>query len=166
MILSRHAVSGWGLTLASLLMTSQALAEAPSPERQAQLEHLLVQDCGSCHGLRMTGGLGPAITRDAAFTLREYDSVSRPGRLVPDVSAGGRHRIAGELFEVDDALLAELDAFERVGVDYERKTITLETGQLAGMYMHSPLSLRLARPTPTLARVNGDLVSWSESSTA
>jgi len=41
------------------------LAAAPDAERQAQLEHLLVQDCGSCHGLRMTGGLGPAITRDA-----------------------------------------------------------------------------------------------------
>ena len=23
------------------------------------------QDCGSCHGLRLTGGLGPALTREA-----------------------------------------------------------------------------------------------------
>ena len=29
--------------------------------RQAELRHLLVQDCGSCHGLRFKGGLGPAL---------------------------------------------------------------------------------------------------------
>jgi cytochrome c55X len=33
----------------------------PSPERQAQLRYLLVQDCGSCHGLRLSGGLGPPL---------------------------------------------------------------------------------------------------------
>ena len=33
----------------------------PSPERQAQLRHLLVQDCGSCHGLKLSGGLGPPL---------------------------------------------------------------------------------------------------------
>lgn len=92
MILSRRAVSGWGLTLASLLMTSQALAEAPSPARQAQLEHLLVQDCGSCHGLRMTGGLGPAITRTALAGKPRESLIAtvthgRPGTAMPGWSA-------------------------------------------------------------------------------
>lgn len=113
---------------------------------------------------RMAGAcfIGPATTRDAAFTLREYDSVSRPGRLVPDVSAGGEHRIAGELFEVGDDLLAALDLFERVGVDYERQTVALADGQLAQMYLHSPKSVRPARPALSLARIEGDVVSWSE----
>ncbi|MHC5226539.1 c-type cytochrome [Ignatzschineria sp. LJL83] len=31
-------------------------------ERQQELQHLLTQDCGSCHGLKMKGGLGPALT--------------------------------------------------------------------------------------------------------
>lgn len=31
---------------------------APPPARQAELLHLVRQDCGSCHGLRMEGGLG------------------------------------------------------------------------------------------------------------
>ncbi|MDP2267206.1 MAG: cytochrome c [Thiobacillus sp.] len=31
---------------------------APTPARQAELLHLVRQDCGSCHGLRMEGGLG------------------------------------------------------------------------------------------------------------
>jgi cytochrome c55X len=34
-------------------------------ERQQELEHLLRQDCGSCHGMRLTGGLGPALTPEA-----------------------------------------------------------------------------------------------------
>ncbi|WP_347266649.1 cytochrome c [Paracoccus sp. (in: a-proteobacteria)] len=34
-------------------------------DRAAELRHLVRQDCGSCHGLRMTGGLGRAITPEA-----------------------------------------------------------------------------------------------------
>lgn len=29
--------------------------------QEAELNNLLVQDCGSCHGLTMRGGLGPAL---------------------------------------------------------------------------------------------------------
>jgi cytochrome c55X len=38
-----------------------ALADTITPERQAALRNLLVQDCGSCHGLTLRGGLGPAL---------------------------------------------------------------------------------------------------------
>lgn len=34
---------------------------APDAERQAELRNLLQQDCGSCHGLTLKGGLGPAL---------------------------------------------------------------------------------------------------------
>lgn len=37
-------------------------AGAIPDQRAAELEHLVRQDCGSCHGLRLTGGLGRAIT--------------------------------------------------------------------------------------------------------
>ena len=33
-----------------------------APQRQAELLHLLRHDCGSCHGMRLEGGLGPALT--------------------------------------------------------------------------------------------------------
>ncbi|WP_130470881.1 c-type cytochrome [Candidatus Magnetaquicoccus inordinatus] len=33
--------------------------------RQQELLHLLRQDCGSCHGLRLLGGLGPPLTVSA-----------------------------------------------------------------------------------------------------
>lgn len=29
--------------------------------RKTELEHLLRQDCGSCHGMTLKGGLGPAL---------------------------------------------------------------------------------------------------------
>ncbi|MGB5260559.1 MAG: cytochrome c [Gammaproteobacteria bacterium] len=40
-------------------------ADPLPPDRQQELQHLLVQDCGSCHGMRLTGGLGPALTPEA-----------------------------------------------------------------------------------------------------
>lgn len=33
--------------------------------RAAALEHIVVQDCGSCHGLTRKGGLGSPLTREA-----------------------------------------------------------------------------------------------------
>jgi len=40
-----------------------AIAEVSSA-RQAELRHLLKHDCGSCHGMTLKGGLGPALTSD------------------------------------------------------------------------------------------------------
>jgi cytochrome c55X len=38
-----------------------ASAAEPSTQRQAELLHLLQQDCGSCHGFSLRGGLGPPL---------------------------------------------------------------------------------------------------------
>jgi cytochrome c55X len=35
--------------------------ETLSDARRAELHNLLIQDCGSCHGLTMRGGLGPPL---------------------------------------------------------------------------------------------------------
>lgn len=45
-----------------LLLALPASAGPVSPDRAAELRHMVRQDCGSCHGLRMTGGLGRDIT--------------------------------------------------------------------------------------------------------
>ena len=56
-----------GLPVLFLLMVTWPLqagwAEPPAPtaKRQAELIHLVRQDCGSCHGLTLQGGLGPAL---------------------------------------------------------------------------------------------------------
>lgn len=35
--------------------------EGHAPSEQAQLANLVIQDCGSCHGLTLRGGLGPPL---------------------------------------------------------------------------------------------------------
>lgn len=49
------------LALSLLLSTPLAAADGISSEREQELQNLLIQDCGSCHGLQMKGGLGPAL---------------------------------------------------------------------------------------------------------
>jgi cytochrome c55X len=51
--------------LIATLAVSSAMAEPPPAQRQQQLVRIVRQDCGSCHGMLLTGGLGPALTREA-----------------------------------------------------------------------------------------------------
>ena len=64
------------------------MAEALDIKRQSELSNLLEQDCGSCHGMTLKGGLGPALTAEAlkdkpaemlAITIKE----GRPGTPMP-----------------------------------------------------------------------------------
>ncbi len=50
-----------GLALAAAAAAAQDLPTA----RQHELVRVVRQDCGSCHGMRLTGGLGPALTPEA-----------------------------------------------------------------------------------------------------
>lgn len=47
--------------LAAAVWALPAMAGEPAPPRQKELLYLLEQDCGSCHGLTMKGGLGPPL---------------------------------------------------------------------------------------------------------
>ena len=49
------------LALSLIIMAPLAANDDISSNRQQELRNLLVQDCGSCHGLTMRGGLGPAL---------------------------------------------------------------------------------------------------------
>lgn len=65
-----------------------ALAGEPTRARQNELLYLLEQDCGSCHGLRLKGGLGPPLLpADIADTpdeaLIEAILLGRPGTPMP-----------------------------------------------------------------------------------
>lgn len=63
-------------------------AQAVAPEREHELRHMVRQDCGSCHGLRLTGGLGSPITPEA-LAGRDPDDLARlildglPGSAMP-----------------------------------------------------------------------------------
>lgn len=57
-------------------------------ERERELENLLIQDCGSCHGLQMKGGLGPALRPEnlagkSASYLSETILTGRGGSAMP-----------------------------------------------------------------------------------
>lgn len=47
-------------SLASLALAAAVAAE-PAPARRVELLELVRQDCGSCHGLTLKGGLGPSL---------------------------------------------------------------------------------------------------------
>ncbi|NML15235.1 c-type cytochrome [Azohydromonas caseinilytica] len=85
-------LSALALALACAGAPAQEAAPQPGAARQAQLLRLLRQDCGSCHGMRLTGGLGPALTRQALAQIPP-DSLAatifhgRPGTPMPGWSS-------------------------------------------------------------------------------
>ena len=61
---------------------------APGEARREELVHLVRQDCGSCHGLTLKGGLGPALLPAALAEkdpeqLRHVILNGRPGTAMP-----------------------------------------------------------------------------------
>jgi cytochrome c55X len=71
-----------------LVMTIPVCAQDISVARQDELMNLLKQDCGSCHGLTMQGGLGPALTAQALSDKPKDAMVAtilngRPGTPMP-----------------------------------------------------------------------------------
>lgn len=60
----------------------------PSLERSRELVRLVRQDCGSCHGLTLAGGLGPPLSAQAlagkpADALVATILYGRPGTAMP-----------------------------------------------------------------------------------
>ncbi|TAH48583.1 MAG: cytochrome c [Betaproteobacteria bacterium] len=73
---------------AALVAAYASAAEQPEPQRYRELVHIVRQDCGSCHGLTLAGGLGPALTAEAlagkpAEGLVATIYAGRPGTPMP-----------------------------------------------------------------------------------
>ena len=85
----------------ALLAASSAQAQTPAPDaaRQGALVRMVRQDCGSCHGLYLTGGLGPALTRAAL--------ADKPLEFLAATIYGGR---PGTPMAPWKAMLSEADA--------------------------------------------------------
>lgn len=84
--------SGISLSALGALPPAANLPSAVPPERAGELRHLLTQDCGSCHGLTLSGGLGPALKPEnlegkpvefLAYTILN----GRPGTAMPPWSS-------------------------------------------------------------------------------
>ena len=101
MSLSMRSIVEWAVGIAVTLailsgISLSALAALPagndpitvSQARASALRHLLTQDCGSCHGLSLGGGLGPSLQPQSvankpveflAYTILN----GRPGTAMP-----------------------------------------------------------------------------------
>ena len=83
-----------------------AAAQPPDAARQQTLVRMVRHDCGACHGMRLTGGLGPALT-PAALAGKPLDAMAatiahgRPGTPMPPwralLSDSDARWIAGQL---------------------------------------------------------------------
>lgn len=77
------------IVAAALLLTAlPCLAGEPALKRQAELTRLLYDDCGSCHGLTLKGGLGPSLLPQAMQPLSSEAIAAtildgRPGTPMP-----------------------------------------------------------------------------------
>ncbi len=88
-------IPGWRIVLRTflhltlfLLAASVAAADESSEQRRAELVYLLHQDCGSCHGMTLKGGLGPSLLPEAlegkpASYLKHVISKGVPGKAMP-----------------------------------------------------------------------------------
>ncbi len=79
---------GWVLLWGMMLAAPVSALEAIAPDRAETLRHLLRHDCGSCHGMTLKGGLGPALSKDRlADKPDEYLVLTilhgRPGTAMP-----------------------------------------------------------------------------------
>lgn len=77
------------LQVLALPALAQAASDArPDAARQRELVRMVRQDCGSCHGMRLTGGLGPSLEapRLAEWPLESLVATihqGRPGTPMP-----------------------------------------------------------------------------------
>ncbi len=95
-LISTHSVqsSSFSFVLAVFLCLPLSMVQAEtssstlSDERKQSLIHLLKQDCGSCHGMRLKGGLGPELTQEkmsaiGVANLMAVIKYGRPGTAMP-----------------------------------------------------------------------------------
>src|SRR5512132_240324 len=87
------------LVLALMGLQAAAAQGSVPAARQLELVRMVRQDCGSCHGMRLTGGLGPALTPGAL--------ADKP---LPGLAATIFHGRPGTPMPGWHALLSEADA--------------------------------------------------------
>lgn len=80
----------WRLTWPAIALVIPCLAPAADLDaaRQREITHLVRQDCGSCHGMTLAGGLGLPLRPEALRDKPQESLVAtilygRPGTAMP-----------------------------------------------------------------------------------
>jgi cytochrome c55X len=86
----KHTFIAFFITVFSLSVSAnESLIKSElTQKRQAALIHLLKQDCGSCHGMTLKGGLGPALLPENIKNKPDVVLINtilygRPGTAMP-----------------------------------------------------------------------------------
>ena len=90
---------------ASLAVGAACAGALPEPGRQAELTHLVLHDCGSCHGMTLKGGLGgPLLPAD----LEHYSSDDVATLILEGVPGKPMPPWRGQLSRQDALWIADL----------------------------------------------------------
>ncbi len=85
---ARTLLVSLAFALPAMLVHAEPFDHELNASRQKQLVRMVRQDCGSCHGMKLTGGLGPALTPEAIGHWPEENLTAviyqgRPGTPMP-----------------------------------------------------------------------------------
>ncbi len=78
----------WLVLSGTIMPALAASIVAPPPARRLKIIEMVREDCGSCHGSRLTGSLGPSLTpqalqhKDSAMLIKTILD-GRPGTPMP-----------------------------------------------------------------------------------
>ena len=77
----------FSILFSMIFFSGSAIAEIPMA-RQQELVYMVRQDCGSCHGMTLKGGLGPALLAERLAALPDSYLIEtikhgRPGTAMP-----------------------------------------------------------------------------------
>nr|WP_299242501.1 cytochrome c [uncultured Halomonas sp.] len=93
----------WGIA-SLLLLVALTVSADPAPGRQTELETLLYQDCGSCHGMTLRGGLGPSLLPER---MARYDVTALTAIILHGIPGTAMPPWSELLTRQDAAWLAE-----------------------------------------------------------
>ena len=99
------ACGGVVVTMLPGVAAQSAPGEPPTPERQRELVRMVRQDCGSCHGMTMRGGLGRPLLPEA---IAGHSDELLAEIILHGIRGTAMPPWAGELTEEDAAWLVRL----------------------------------------------------------
>ena len=111
------------------------------------------------HKMKYAKFLSAAKTMLPSYTLVQFPSQSSPGNVTPGMKKHGSACVRGELYLVDDDVLAMLDTFEDVGREYERSRIMLDDGSYAWAYFLLATKTDCKKGTPSFIGREDETVS-------